>query len=144
MWLYPKHYGGHCMSFTEVWGLSTNSSATGHSLSLPKVLHKYTDHWGVTSNKQTAAFWTQSSRKPSSNVWLWVHWVSVLSCPHQCSISDVVLRVERASTGDGRLIQRVAVRLTAVLVDGEVLHVYRPLWLQRLHRVQKENVRRTI
>lgn len=47
--------------------------------------------------------------------------------PHQRSVPDVVLRVEDSTAGDGGLIQRVAVGLTVVIVDWEILHVHRLL-----------------
>ncbi len=53
-------------------------------------------------------------------------------CAHQCSVSDVVLRVEGSSAGDGGFVQRVTVWLTVVIVDREVLHVHRPLRPVRL------------
>lgn len=54
-------------------------------------------------------------------------------CPHQGSVSDVVPGVEGSSSAaDGGLIQCVAVRLAVVTVDGEVLHVHRPLRPVRL------------
>lgn len=57
------------------------------------------------------------------------------SCPHQRSVSDVVGGVEGPpAAADGGLIQRVAVGLAIVVVDRQVLHVHRPLWLQRLRK----------
>lgn len=62
----------------------------------------------------------------------------LLSCLYQSSVPDVVLWVEGSFTGDCGLIQRVAIRLTIVIVDSKILYVHRPLWLQRLKNMQIE------
>lgn len=56
------------------------------------------------------------------------------SCPHHGSVFDVVLGVKSSSTADGSLIQGVTIRLAIVIVDREVLHVHRPLWLHWLKK----------
>lgn len=78
----------------------------------------------------------------SVSVWLWQRSLSLSSCPYHCSVSDVVLRVEVPPAGDGGLVQRVAVWLTVVIVDRQIFHVHRPLWLQRL-QMQMKSLRQT-
>lgn len=68
----------------------------------------------------------------------WTVYVSV--CPYQSSVSDIVLWLESSATGDGGLIERVAIWLTIVIVHGEILHVHRPLWLERLQDMHKTGI----
>lgn len=66
--------------------------------------------------------------------------VCLSSCPYQSSVSDIVMRLESSATGDGGLIERVAIWLTIVIVHGEILHVHRPLRLERLQDMHKTGI----
>lgn len=101
------------------------------SISFTKTLHQRCDCNILSANTLT------------KQIKMWdfgCHRVNLLSCAHQCSVSDVVLWVESSSAGDDCLIECIPIWLTIVIVDSKVLHVHRPLWLQRLHGEEKKSI----